>query len=82
VGKLPNPTSSRTIQFALREEERTQIQAMIEDGILEESYSGYVNPFTLVHRENKPVRICVDARGLNRHMTTDKVKVLHRHRRH
>jgi len=48
---------------------------MIEDGILEGSYSDYVNPLTLVHRENKPVRICVDARGVNTHMTPNKVKV-------
>jgi hypothetical protein len=48
---------------------------MVEDGILEESYLDYVNPLTLVHRENKPVRICVDARDVNRHMTPDKVKV-------
>ena len=73
-GKLPKATSSRTIPFTLRDEVRTQIQAMIEDGILEESYSDYVNPLTLVHRENKPVRICVDASGVNRHMTPEKVK--------
>ena len=75
VGNLPKSTSSRTIPFALRDEVRTQIQAMVEDGILEESYSDYVNPLTLVHRENKPVRICVDARGVNRQVTPDRVKV-------
>jgi hypothetical protein len=47
---------------------------MLYDGILEESYSEYVNPFTLVHREHKPLRICVDARGVNRQMTPDRVK--------
>jgi hypothetical protein len=48
---------------------------MISDGILEESYSDYVNPLTLVHRENKPLRICVETRGVNRQMTPDKFKV-------
>jgi hypothetical protein len=48
---------------------------MVEDGILEDLYSDYVSPLTLVHRENKPVRICVDARDVNMHMTPDKVKV-------
>jgi len=48
---------------------------MIEDGILEQSYSDYVNTLTLVHRENKAVKTCVDARGVNRHMTPDKIKV-------
>jgi hypothetical protein len=37
---------------------------MLYDGILEESYSDYVNPLTLVHREHKPLRICVDTRGV------------------
>jgi len=55
VEKLSKSTSSRTIPFALRGEVRTQIQAMIEDGILEESYSDYVNPLIIAHRENKPV---------------------------
>jgi hypothetical protein len=48
---------------------------MTEDGILEESYSDYVSPLILVHRENKSVRICVNARGVNRHMTPHKIKV-------
>jgi len=75
VGKLPTATSTRTIPFALRDEVRAQIQAMVKDGILEEFYTDYVNPLTLVHQESKPIRICVDARGVNRHMTPDKVKV-------
>ena len=44
---------------------RAQIQDMLIGGILEESYSDYVNPLTLVLREHKPPRICVDARGVN-----------------
>ena len=47
VGKLPKSTSSRIVPFALRDEVRAQIQAMVKDGILEESYSDYVNPLTL-----------------------------------
>jgi hypothetical protein len=74
-GKEPKSSNSRTIPFALRDEVRTQIETMIGDGILEESYSDYVNPLTLVHRENKPVRICVDARSVNKQMTPDRVKV-------
>jgi hypothetical protein len=48
---------------------------MIIDGILEESYSDYVNPLTLALRERKPLRIFVDASGVNRQMTPDRVKV-------
>jgi hypothetical protein len=36
---------------------------MLRDGILEESYSAYVNPLTPVHREQKPIRICEIASG-------------------
>jgi hypothetical protein len=75
VDKLPKSASSRTIPFALRDDVRAQIQDMLIDGILEESYSDYVNPLTLVLREYKPLRICVDARGVNRQMTPDRVKV-------
>jgi hypothetical protein len=60
-GDMPPTANSRPIPFALRAPVREQIQAMLRDGILEESYSAYVNPLTLVHREPKPVRICVDA---------------------
>jgi hypothetical protein len=48
---------------------------MLRDGILEESYSAYVNPLTLVHREPKPIRVCVDARRINKLMVADRVKV-------
>ena len=65
VGKLPKSASSRTIPFALRDDVRAQIQDMLVDGILEESHSDYVNPLTLLLREHKPLRICVDARGVN-----------------
>jgi hypothetical protein len=67
VGKLLKSASSRTIPFALRDDFRAQIQDMLNDGILEESYLDYVNPLTRVLREHKPFRICVDARGMNRH---------------
>jgi hypothetical protein len=48
---------------------------MLNDGTLEESYSDYVNPLTLVHQEHKLLRMCMDARGVKRHMTPDRVKV-------
>jgi hypothetical protein len=48
---------------------------MLFDDILHEFFSDYVNPLTLVHREHKPFRICVDARSVNRQMTPERVKV-------
>jgi hypothetical protein len=55
---------------------REQIQDMIEGGILEESYSDFVNPLTVVTRPNKGIRICVDARKINKQMVADKATSL------
>ena len=76
MGDMPNSANSRPIPFALREQVREQIQVMLKDGILEESFSDYLNPLTLVVRENKPIRICVDARRINQQMVADRTKVL------
>jgi len=38
-------------------------------------FSSYINLLTLVIREKKPLRICVDARRINRQMTADRTKV-------
>lgn len=59
----------------MRNDVRTQIQDVLIDGVLEESYSDLVNPLTLVLREHKPLTICVDARGVNRQMTPDRAKI-------
>jgi len=49
---------------------------MLKDDILEESFSSYINPLTLVVREAKPLRNCVDARRINWQMTADRAKEL------
>jgi len=64
------------IPFTLRDQVRDQIQVMLKDDILEESFSSYIKPLTLVVREKKPLRICVDTRRINRQMTADRTKVL------
>jgi hypothetical protein len=74
-GEMPPTANSRSIPFALRAPFREQIQAMLGDGILEESYSAYVSPLTLVHREQKPIRICVGARRITKLMLANSVKV-------
>jgi hypothetical protein len=48
---------------------------MLADNIIEESYSAYVNPLTLVQREGKRVRICLGFREVNKFMTPDRAKV-------
>ena len=67
-GGTPKSRNSRPIPFVLRREVQEQIEEMLADNIIEESYSSYVNPLTLVHREGKRVRICVDAREVNKFM--------------
>jgi hypothetical protein len=73
---MPATSNSRPITIALREQAQEQIQAMVDDGILEASFSEYINPHMLVLREGKQVGICVDARRVNKHMVADRTKVL------
>jgi hypothetical protein len=48
---------------------------MLKDGILEESHSTYISPVTLIVCEEKAVRICLDARRINKEMVADNTKV-------
>jgi hypothetical protein len=74
-GGLPKSRNSRPIPFALDKEVQEQIQEMPADHIIEEPYSSYVNPLTLVERNGKRVRICVDTTQVNKFMTPDTAKV-------
>ena len=42
-GSMPHNAKSRPIPCALRNQARGQTQAMLKDGILEESHSAYIN---------------------------------------
>jgi hypothetical protein len=64
-GQLPKSTYSRPLPFALRPTVNQQIRQLSKDDILEESHSVYLNPLTVVQREGKNPRICVDARKIN-----------------
>jgi len=64
-GGLPKSSNSRPIPFSSRREVREQVEDVIKNGFLEISHSLYVNPLT-IQRKDKPVRICVDARQVNR----------------
>ena len=43
---MPYSANARPIPFALRNQVREQIQAMLKDGILEKSHSAYTGCFT------------------------------------
>ena len=47
---------------------------LINNSILENSHSSYVNPLTMIQRKHKPVRICVNARQVNKQMVRDRAK--------
>ena len=72
---MPPSANSRPIPLILRNQVREHIREMLKDGILEESPSVYINPVTLVVREGKSVRICLDARRINKQMVADRTKV-------
>jgi hypothetical protein len=43
---------------------------------LEDSHSAYINTITIVVREGKAVRVCLDARRINNQMVADRTKVM------
>jgi hypothetical protein len=67
--------NSRPMPFALSKEVQEQVEEILADHIIEESYSSYVNPLTLVQRDGKRVRTCLDAREANKFMTPDRATV-------
>jgi hypothetical protein len=74
-GGTPKFQNCRPIPFALHKGVREQIEEMISDSVVEESYSSYVNPITLVQKEGRRVRICLYTMEVNKFMTPDRAKV-------
>jgi hypothetical protein len=74
-GDMPISENSRPRPVSLKAPVRERLQAVLRDGILEESYSTYVNPLTLMHHEQWPIPIYVAARRINKVMAVDRVKV-------
>jgi hypothetical protein len=66
---------SRPIPFAVRSAVRAQIKQLLEDGIIKPSDSSYLNPLTIVLREGKSPRICLDARKVNQWTSPDRTRV-------
>jgi hypothetical protein len=62
---------SRPIPYAIRPAVREQINQMVKDGILEISTSPILNPLTVVTKESRKIRICVDARKVNQYTIED-----------
>jgi len=61
----------RRIPAHFRAEVEEQIQAMLQDGIIEESSSPWMSPVVFVRKKIGDVRICVDYRALNKQTVKD-----------
>jgi hypothetical protein len=68
---------TRLIPFSVKSAVREQIGQIMAENILEISTSSDVNPLTILLKDGKASRICVDARKLNRYTVPDSARVLH-----
>jgi predicted aspartyl protease len=72
-GSDPLVGHTRPIPFSVRPAVREQIRQMT-DGVLEVSNSSYVNPLTIVMKEGREPRICVDSRKINKYTLPDRAR--------
>jgi hypothetical protein len=59
------------VPYSARADVSKQIEQMMEDGILELSDSSFINPLTIVERENEEPDICIDAKRVKNVMLPD-----------
>lgn len=71
----PVTGSSRVVPFAVRPIIREQIAQMLDDDILETCNSPFINPITIVYKEGRKPRLCIDARKINSVMVPDRERV-------
>ena len=67
----PVKVPPRRIPANYHVEVEDQIQAMLKEGIIEESSSPWMSPAVFVRKKNGDVRICVDYRALNKQTIKD-----------
>jgi len=65
---------SRPVPYSARAGVRKQIEQVMEDGILELSDSSFINPLTILYREDKEPHICIDARRVSNVMLPDQAR--------
>lgn len=63
---------SYPIPLAQRDRVEQHIQSLIQEGIIERSDSAYINPVVVVQKKDNSVRLCLDARGINRILEPDR----------
>jgi len=59
------------IPLALRESTKKAIEKMIQDGVIERGISQYCNPLRIIKKQDGSVRVCLDARWLNKVIEDD-----------
>jgi hypothetical protein len=70
----PVRSYTRLVPFSMRPAIRDQTHQLIEDDDIEISDLPFINPLTVVPREGKSPRICVDARRTNALTQPDRAK--------
>ena len=63
---------SYPIAYSLKEAVRTEINRMMADDIIEYSHSPYTNPIVAIPKKNGKVRLCLDAREINKMIINDR----------
>jgi len=71
----PTLGHTRPIPFSVRPAIREQIRQMMADSVLEISTSSHVKPLTIVLRDGKVPRICVETRKVNRYTLPNTIRV-------
>ena len=57
----------------MRDKVKTEIDNMIQAGIVEPPDSPYASPIVLINKKDQSLRVCVDYRGLNKETVFDPV---------
>lgn len=71
IDEKPFHCSNYPIPFAYRDEVRSQVEEMLVWGVIERSKSEHISPLVTVKKKDGSVRICLDARTLNKKMRKD-----------
>ena len=64
-GHKPIKQRPRRLPISKREEERKEVQKMLEAGVIESSSSPWASPAVLVTKKDGSIRYCIDYRQLN-----------------
>ena len=60
------------IAYSLKEAVRTEINQLLKDDIIEYSQSPYTSPIVAIKKKNGKVRLCLDAREINKNLINNR----------